>query len=877
MNKGKKALLPALFAATVVCSAGALLSANGIVAQAENKSNMQITLTDGIVVKYYATLEAGTESATAVFDSEVNSLDATVEGKKTESGEWEFVYTKVTPQYVDQTFSVTVGDQTLLSDYSVLTYCNGVIAKVDATDQEKTVARDLIYYGQAAKAYRLGGEVTAEPATAFAGTDNMSLSGSCTEGNKIKSATVVFDTLPALRFYLEKSSATAVVKVDDVDVTAQLVEKDGVYSYTLTGIYATQFDTQHKVELIDGENTQTLLYSVNDYAARMQTNDNVKMQTLAKALWCYGAGADALLNEQNKYIVVTEPTYTETGLARNGKGDEVTLPVLNATNYTYAQTAPDGSAYDYKNADGGKATFTHAGTGIVIEKTITPDTITFNWTDFNCVDIHFKGKPSGMTAAYEDGTYVLTLSKDVEIENMQKLTSTLPSVKLAGEGATLTVPSGWFSGLNRFTLDGASLSAPSSASAHWVVESGELSFTDSLKKALTLNGGTVSVNGNVSTSYLYVEENATLNVTHTSGDSFVIAAGGSAEINGNVNVTKTEGGGTAFNLMSSTDENGVTYYSKMKIGANARIILKSSYQCVFGAWGAHVAYLFLPATAARNDSDKTVKVGENTILQWTEGGFFWWENITYGDYQTLTAPTLESEGKAVSFDKGEIALPKLNTTDYDVSVSGTTMSFTHKQYGAGASLSIADASNLQIGDLTVDYDSTTSTYTYTVAEGKEVTLNGKISATNLVIAGQGTLKVEGSGTDTGVVVATETLRVETGATLKVKSTTGDAIHLDPNAKAYLYGIVDVTSPDNVTGIWCGGKSEIYLATTSRIKTTGGRTACYDGTNKFTIYAPAGVTKAGNLIGYTNEANEWVTLFDSIGYWNLTGENVTVIE
>ena len=355
----------------------------------------------------------------------------------------------------------------------------------------------------------------------------------------------------------------------------------------------------------------------------------------------------------------------------------------------------------------------------------------------------------------------------------------------------------------------------------------------------------------------------------------MIPAGGSVELNGTVNVTKPNSTiGTAFNLQSKT-ENDVTSYAKMKIGETARITLGASYEYLFGVWSTpRTAYLFLPATA-KQSGNNAVTVGENTVLSCTTitKGFNASTTVTYGDYRTLTPPTVAAEGTATSFDEGEIALPALNTTDYDVSVSGTTMSFTHKQYGAKASLSIANASNLQIGDLTINYDSTTSTYTYTVAEGKEVTLNGKISATNLVIAGQGTLKVEGSGTDTGVVVATETLRVETGATLKVKSTTGDAIHLDPNAKAYLYGIVDVTSPDNVTGIWCGGKSEIYLATTSRIKTTGGRTACY--TNKFTIYAPAGVTKAGNLIGYTNEANEWVTLFDSIGYWNLTG--VTVIE
>ena len=61
-----------------------------------NEGNFQVALTDGIVVKYYVSLDESITTATASFESTTEVLNDTVEGKKSE-GKWEFIFENVTP------------------------------------------------------------------------------------------------------------------------------------------------------------------------------------------------------------------------------------------------------------------------------------------------------------------------------------------------------------------------------------------------------------------------------------------------------------------------------------------------------------------------------------------------------------------------------------------------------------------------------------------------------------------------------------------------------------------------------------------------------------------------------------------------------------
>ena len=469
----------------------------------------------------------------------------------------------------------------------------------------------------------------------------MSLGKKFADDTTIYSATVVFDTLPAITFGFKKASETATVTVDGKDVTNELAKgENGVYTYTLTGIYAVEFDKQYNVVLTDGDKTQTLLYSINDYAARMLSSANEAMKTLAKALYCYGAGAQALKTYQEEtYVVVTAPTYTETGVAKNGKGEEITLPVLNAANYNFMQKTKDGKDYltadvkdennkvieksDYKKGTLGTAYFTHkVNTEIVIEKEITADTITFDWADYNNVDIHWRVASrykDKMTGAYVDGTYVLTIvdNNNITIPNMTLLNSSnLPNVKITGKGS-LTV-STYAGTINDLIVDGATFEHKNTINANNVTVTGENAFLTTVKMTATgdimVKGGTLTVaNGNLaikSNKTLEVASGATLNVSSAVDRVVDLAAGVVARLYGTVSITYT---GTENKCALGTNSGSMIYL------AETSLVSISSTWIAIGCWNGK-AYLYYPTGATKNGNN--IKMGDKALLTCVRGGTY---------------------------------------------------------------------------------------------------------------------------------------------------------------------------------------------------------------------------------------------------------------
>ena len=530
-----------------------------------NNGDFQVILTDSIVVKYYVSLDSSITKATATFESETGLLNSkTVEGNKVDD-KWEFVYDEITPQYIDASFSIKVNGQLMGSNYSVLSYLNEII-NGSHSEAYKRVAKDLVYYGEAANAYLNGGEVRTLPGTAYANEDKMSLSSKFADDTQIYSATIKFDSLPSINFGFKKASDTATITIEGNDVTSELIyDETGIYTYTLTGIYALDFNKQYTVTLKDGNNTQTLKYSINDYAARMQNSNNEAMKTLAKSLYCYGAGAKTLKDYQtNGYLIIKEPTYKETGTAIiNDK--EVTLPILNATNYSYVQKAEDGSEYKYNNGKAGVAYFTHKEySKIVFTKEISADTFTFYWHDFNNVDVHwavaerFNNK---ITGSYIDGTYVLTINEDVTTSNIDGLNSnTLPSIKLTGN-ATLEITSNSPT-LNNLTIENAKFKVSSLTINTLALKGKDASIETSklITKKLIIDGanyisnssisvdninvinkGTLTVNGSIQTTNLLVENGSTLKVTATNSDAIIVKNKGNLHLFGNATITAASG------------------------------------------------------------------------------------------------------------------------------------------------------------------------------------------------------------------------------------------------------------------------------------------------------------------------------------------------
>ena len=626
MKTLKNKLLVALVVAFMLTLGAAIIPTVGMQVNAAETDSVQITLTDGIAVKYYATLGADVTTATATFESETTALNATVKGEKV-GDKWLFVYNKVTPQYVDKTFSIAVNGETKVTGYSVLTYLNKIM-NGEYAQAEKTVAKDLVYYGEAAKAYKFGGEVTATPGTEYKGESKMSLGAKFSDDTTIYSATVVFDTLPAITFGFKKASETAKVSVDGKDVTNELAKgENGIYTYTLTGIYAVEFDKQYNVVLTDGENAQTLLYSINDYAARMLSSANEAMKTLAKALYCYGAGAQALKTYQEEtYVVVTAPTYTETGVAKNGKGEEITLPVLNAANYNFAQKTKDGADYakdDYAKGTLGTAYFTHkAYPEIVIEKEITADTITFNWTDYNNVDINFRKTPEGMSAKYVDGVYVFTLAKGITIPNFSKLSSVSPSVKMIGNGNSFTLQYG--TQLKDLALDGVSYKSTDLTvqsltiigetsidaklnATDFVVDNGSFTCDGNIEStSITVkNKGALTINGSVTvTKLLLVESGATFNATGVNSDTVNIIGDAVARLYGTV-VVKGVAGKTGIKLEKAT--------SALYLSSTSRVTVSGGAYTIGHYTSSAKVYYPSGATVANN---KITSANGNTLLSY---------------------------------------------------------------------------------------------------------------------------------------------------------------------------------------------------------------------------------------------------------------------
>lgn len=582
-----------------------------------NEGNFQVALTDGIVVKYYVSLDESVTTATASFESTTEVLNGTVEGKKSE-GKWEFIFEKVTPQYIDANFSIKINNELKVTDYSVSSYLNQIIDG-EYVEQYKNVAKDLIYYGQAAKFYKFNTAVTASPSKEYVLENKMNLTTKFADETQIYNATVVFDTLPAIQFGFKKASTTASVFVDNEDVTSKLVKNQELYTYTLKNIYALDFSKQYTIELKDGSDTQTLKYSINDYAARMQNSKKEAMKTLAKALYYYGESAKALKEYQASDFIIKEPTYTETGIAKiNGK--EVVLPILNAYNYNYSQIAKDGSKYEYNNGKEGTATFTHKTySNIVIKKEITADTLTCNWTDYNNVDINWRiasNNENKIQGTYQDGTYILTINDTVEVPNISKLNDkALPSVKISGNGTlkvttldssfnALTIENAKFisdSGLivNTLTLKGkdASIITKSATMKNLVVDEANYVVNNNLssENINIINKGTLNVNGTVSVTNLNLDNESTLIVTGTTGDAISVKNGGKLQLFGTANIKAAEGktgiccvseesaiylanssrvtisGGTFTIGHFASDKNAKVYYPKNAILENNKI------------------------------------------------------------------------------------------------------------------------------------------------------------------------------------------------------------------------------------------------------------------------------------------------------------------
>ncbi len=508
--------------------------------------------------------------------------------------------------------------------------------------------------------------------------------------------------------------------------------------------------------------------------------------------------------DETVFKVIKEPTFTEAGYAENNKGVKKNLPAFNLTDYTFDNLASSKLVK-----------ITHNDSGLVIRKAITDEITVYNSEKksffYNNIDCHYASDIENLKISFEDGTFVLGAKDGTNVS----------LGKILAEKSIVAIGSG--------------------------VVNIEEGF--SVSKFIVNKGATVNIDSTISVTDMLVQEGGTLNIT-ASGDTVKVADDGVLEWYGTVNInSKTKGKATAICLWNN---------ASIKVSSDSRVTV-TDYEYALGKWvdngtkedGTPVGRkgnLYIPSTSAI--SGNCIKKDEVNLVDASTCTAFYssWSinliKVTEG-YSVITKPTPTSEGLARDPKKGDYVLPKLNFTDYEVGIGGSTLTFVHDVTGVIIELPITENANLKIDGVAIDYASATG-YKFTVDEGKTAELTGNISGTSITISGKGTLSLTGS------VTVTKLLLVESGATFNATGVNSDTVNIIGDAVARLYGTVVIKSVAGKTGIKLEkATSALYLKDTSRVTVSGGAFTIGHYTSSAKVYYPAGATVDKNKITAAN--------------------------
>jgi hypothetical protein len=192
-------------------------------------------------------------------------------------------------------------DGTVLAvkDYSIKTYAQNML--VGANEKLQRLLSDLLYYGDEAQRY-LGMEATttagieglAEKATATPPETQLTIDEAQLPA-WFGAAGLKFDNVNQLYVRVDGDLEGVTVTVTKNNGKPVEFEAKGALYYT-DGVVATEFDTVYTFVLsVNGQELQTLTYSVNSYVYAMKNNANMK--DLATALYNYGLAAEAYVAE----------------------------------------------------------------------------------------------------------------------------------------------------------------------------------------------------------------------------------------------------------------------------------------------------------------------------------------------------------------------------------------------------------------------------------------------------------------------------------------------------------------------------------------------------------------------------------------------------
>lgn len=479
--------------------------------------------------------------------------------------------------------------------------------------------------------------------------------------------------------------------------------------------------------------------------------------------------------DETVFKIIKRPTFTEAGYAENIKGSRKELEPLDMVHYDYVEKASSSLGI-----------FTHKESGIVVKVAITDSLRVYNESgqkfDYNNINCHFAQDFENLAIAFTDGTFIFT-----------------------NEGETV---------VNLGSIDGEKTAIE--------FKTGEFSLKGQLKtkKVLIKSAAKIHLSGYIRCDDIRAEKDSEL-VAEWAGDNcLILGENGYAELYGKATFNGQKGG-TAIELIGG---------AKLLLSLYSRIVI-TNCDWSFGTFlansdGLKVGYLFFPKGYSSKDGN--IYVGEVCVLDlsgMTQKLFCNIKTDEATEYEVTKAPGIDNPGTARRLDGSEITLPALNFSDYATSISGNILFFKHNDTGISAGVSLENANNLKVDGLTVNYDAETG-YVFTVDKDKEINISGTLWTSNfdsITIAGEGLLSIVGEVVVGDVNVDSDkSLTVNSGSSLKVTGTTGDAINVFGHGRLNLFGKVDVISADGKTGINLHNEnSAIYLQNTSRVTATGG--------------------------------------------------------
>ena len=263
-----------------------------------------ITVGESLSMNYYVILPDAYSSATMCFTLDKKTVEV-INSEKQTDGRYKFTFVNIPPQCIAENITAAVvyneSEIAKLENYSIATYVNNQLEKIkDSTEDKDAKLRNLLNsilaYGEAAKNYCAGTE--SQGASEIPESANVFNIVNADLTNKEVKSYVVWFTGANLLFDYDNKICVTLSSTENVKLRVKI--NDGEYTdYTPTstafltdGILPTAFDSVYTFELYyDGVLMQTLTYSVNSYAYKMQ--QNTKIGALCVTLYNYGVAAKA--------------------------------------------------------------------------------------------------------------------------------------------------------------------------------------------------------------------------------------------------------------------------------------------------------------------------------------------------------------------------------------------------------------------------------------------------------------------------------------------------------------------------------------------------------------------------------------------------------